>query len=223
MFKQGLLGVLVMTVRVAKAAFAATFLFVCAAKAEPPPPEAFGELPKAELARLSPDGKYLAVIEPIDGRDKIVFLDLTKPDVKPYVLGMQGALASNVIWKSNTRAIGIFHANLDYKYNKGVNAWARAMCADVPKQTAVLLMYNTKFFRSTFNEASIVDMAADDPDHVYMTEWDIWDRRWFDDLFKVDLSTGQAELSLHGGPDTFAFLGDNHGHVECESVQFDKS
>src|SRR5271154_6165515 len=75
-----------------------------------PPAEAFGDLPRAEFARLSPDGNHLAVIRPYDGREKVEIIDLSKPDSTPVVIGMQGGLAGEVLWKSNDRAIAVFHA-----------------------------------------------------------------------------------------------------------------
>jgi dipeptidyl aminopeptidase/acylaminoacyl peptidase len=178
-----------------------------------PPVEAFGSLPGAELARLSPDGKHLAVIKPVNGREKIVFLDLTKPNSTPYVVGMEGALASDVYWKSNDRAICIFHANLTPKWTKGVSSWARAISVVPSTQTAVLLMSNAPYFRANYDEGSIADMDAGDPDHVYMTEVDRWDVDYTLDLYRVDLATGFAEMVLRGNSSTIRFIGDGYGHV----------
>ncbi len=51
----------------------------------------------------------------------------------------------------------------------------------------------------------------DDPNHVYMTEIDRWDRIVSLDLYKVDLTTGVADLITHGTPKTIQFLTDNYG------------
>jgi dienelactone hydrolase len=178
-----------------------------------PPAEAFGSLPGAELARLSPDGKHLAVVKPVDGREKVVFIDLTKPNSTPYIVGMQGGLASDVYWKSNDRAICIFHANLVPKYSKDVGTWARALSVTLSTQTAVLLMSNAPTFGLNYDEASITDMDAGDPDHVFMTELDRWDREYMLDLYRVDLSTGFGEMTLKGNATTARFLGDGYGHL----------
>ena len=178
-----------------------------------PPAESFGSLPGAELARLSPDGKHLAIIKPINGREKVVFVDLSKPDAAPYVVGMEGGLASDVYWKSNDRAICIFHANLNFKWSKGVSAWSRAISVTPSTQTAVLLMSDAPAFKANYNEGSIADIAADDPNHVYMTEVDLWDREYILSLYRVDLATGHAELTLKGNVNTIEFLTDGYGHV----------
>jgi dienelactone hydrolase len=178
-----------------------------------PTAEAFGSLPGAELARLSPDGLHLAIIKPIDGREKVVFVDLTKPSATPYVVGMEGGLAGDVYWKGNDRAICIFHANLSYKWSKGVGAWSRAISVQPSTQKAVLLMYDAPFFRANFDEGSIADLAADDPNHIYMAEVDRWDHEYILDLYRVELTTGHAELTLKGVETTIQFLTDGYGHV----------
>ena len=182
------------------------------AVAAPPPAEAFGSLPGAEFARLSPDGKRLAVVKPINGHEKVAFFDLTKPDSVPYVVGMEGGLAGEVYWKSNDRAICVFHANFKHTRSK-LQTWARALSVDVAAQTATLMMYNAPYFRTNFDVGSIADMAADDPNHVFMTEWDVWDREVMLDFYRVDLTTGAAALAMHGDLHTIGFLSDGYGHL----------
>lgn len=184
-----------------------------------PPVEAFGSLPGAEYAQLSPDGKHLAIIKPVNGVEKVVFVDLTKPDTKPYVVGMQGGLAGEVYWKSNDRAICVFHANLNYTYHRRVSSWSRAVSVTLSNQTAVLLMANAPTFRANYDEGSITDIDANDPDHVFMAEVDLWDRAYTLDLYKVDLATGSADRVYGGDSNTVGFAMDGHGHVVARIEQ----
>jgi dipeptidyl aminopeptidase/acylaminoacyl peptidase len=178
-----------------------------------PPVEAFGNLPAAQSAHLSPDGKRLAIIKPVNGRDKVVFIDLTKPGAAPYIVGMEGAVAGEVYWKSNDRAVCLFHANLTYKFQRGVGAWARAVSVTPSTQTAVLLMYNAPSFRANYNVGAITDIAANDPDHVFMQEVDKWDHEFTLDLYRVDLSTGSADLIFRGTRDTIKYVMDGYGRM----------
>ncbi|MGH6889254.1 MAG: alpha/beta hydrolase family protein [Rhizomicrobium sp.] len=178
-----------------------------------PPAEAFGNLPAAESAQLSPDGKHLAIIRPLDGREKVVFIDLSKRNAAPYIVGMEGGLADQVYWKSNDRAICVFHATLGYKFQRGFSAWSRAISVRLASQTAVLLMNNAPYFRRNFDAGGIVDFSADDPNHVYMTEVDRWDREFTLDLYQVDLTTGAAQLVMRGNRDTDRYIMDGHGHI----------
>lgn len=184
-----------------------------------PPAEAFGSLPGAEYAQISPDGTHLAIVKPVNGVEKVVFVDLMKPDAKPYIVGMQGGLADEVYWKSNDRAICIFHANLDHKYNRRINSWSRAVGVALSSQTAVLLMANAPSFRANYDEGSITDIDAGDPDHVFMTEVDRWDRDYTLDLYKVDLSTGNAERVSGGDRNTVGYAMDGYGHVVAQVEQ----
>lgn len=185
----------------------------------PPPVEAFGSLPGAEYAQLSPDGKHLAIIKPVDGVEKVVFVDLTKPDAKPYIVGMQGGLAGEVWWKSGDRAICVFHANLNYTYYRDVDSYSRALGVTLSTQTAVLLMANAPNFKLNYNEGTITDIDANDPDHVFMTETDRWDRQLTRDLYKVDLATGNADRVLGGDRNTVGFAMDGYGHVVAQVEQ----
>jgi dipeptidyl aminopeptidase/acylaminoacyl peptidase len=178
-----------------------------------PTVEAFGNLPAAEFARLSPDGKHLAIIKPYDGRNQVAFLDLTKANAAPYVVGMQDAVAENVYWKSNDRAICIFHTNLTQAGTKEINTWSRAVSVDPGTHAQVVLLHNAPYFKSNYDVGSIADMDADDPNHVYMTEVDWHDQDYWLDLYRVDLTTGEGDVVLHGGRDTIEFLMDGHGHT----------
>jgi acetyl esterase/lipase len=195
--------------------------FSVSAKAAPPV-EAFGSLPKAEFGRLSPDGKHLALIRAIDGKQKVAILDLAQPDAAPLVIGMQDALAGDVVWKSNRLAICIFHTNLVNKWDKkDLNTWSRALGVDVDAKTQTILMYNAPYLKLNHDVGSIADMDADDPDHIYMTELDRFDRQFLLQLYEVNVATGVGVPIRHGDNDTIEFLTNGHGEVIGQIEQDD--
>jgi acetyl esterase/lipase len=191
----------------------ASLLAVSHAALATPPVDAFGRLPSIELARLSPDGKHLSIVKPVDGHNKCVFIDLTKPDDQPYVVGMEGGLASGVFWKTNDRAICVFHATLKYKHMKAVDTWSRAVSVTLSTRTVVLLMADAPYFRANLDEGSIIDIDAGDPNHVLMEEVDREDREFLLGLYQVSLDTGHAQVLLHQTRDTIQFLTDGYGHL----------
>lgn len=195
------------------AIWAAGLLLSSPLRAEPPTAEIFGNLPEAEMGRISPDGKHLAVVKPYKGYEKVAIIDLTKPDAPPYMVGVQDGLAGNVFWKTNTLLICTFHANFKQKGSKDINAWNRAISADITTQTTTLLMHDAPFLRFNFNTGLIVDRAADDPNHIYIPEQDRWDHIYTLDLYRVDVKTGHAELAMHGNWRTIRFLSDGNGHL----------
>jgi dipeptidyl aminopeptidase/acylaminoacyl peptidase len=178
-----------------------------------PSAESFGNLPAAEFARLSPDGKRLAVIKPADNSEKFFFVDLTQPNSKPIVVGMQEALAADVIWKSNDRAICIFKGNWNKKRANDVHAWSRAMSVDLTAKKAVLLMNDAPGINLNRNLGGVNDIDLDDPDHVLMSEVDQVDIEYVFNLYQVDVATGSAHVALLGNRDTIEFLTDGHGKV----------
>lgn len=188
------------------------FALTARALAAPPPVKAFGSLPAAEYARISPDAHYLAVVKPYAGREKAVIVDLTKDNSKPYVVGMQDANVGEVHWKGD-HLIAIFHANFKKHYDRNFRMFARAVSADPAKRRYVLMMYNAPYFKANRNTGIIDDIAADDPDHVYIPEIDKWDRELIYDLFRVDVRTGAADLARHGNWHTIRFLTDGYSHV----------
>jgi len=192
---------------------ALSFLSAAGAGAAPPPLEAFADLPQVESAKLSPDGNQLAVTRPYNGRMKVAFYDLTKTGVAPEVVGMDGGIAGAVHWKSNDTAIVIFHANIVPRGSHTVWASNRALSVNTTKNTATLMMYNAPYFKVNYGGGNIVDLDADDPDHVYMEETDRRDVDYVLDLYSVQVSTGTATLILRGDADTVAFYTDGYGHV----------
>jgi dienelactone hydrolase len=180
--------------------------------AAPPPAEVFGALPQVVLARLSPDGKRLAVVKPVGGDEKIMFYDLNHTAGQPFAVGMEGGIADTVFWKSNTRALCVFHANLQHTRTKAIESFSRTLSVDVPNRTQVLMMKNFSYLKENSDGGAIVDLAPEDPDHVFMTAYNQWDYQIILDLFHVDMRTGEAELALHGNKDTISYLTDGHGH-----------
>ena len=178
-----------------------------------PPVEAFGNLPEATDARLSPNGKRIAIIKPVDGHNKVVIYDLSQPEGKPYVVGMEGGVAGEMFWKNNNRLICVFHATLKRRGSMDTSAWSRAISVDPDTQTATLMMYNIPFFRANFDAGYVADLDADDPHHVMMPAYNRWDRALILDLYTVELETGAAQLALHGNVNTVGFLTDGHGHI----------
>jgi dienelactone hydrolase len=200
--------------RAAWTAAALSILFYSVPSIAAPPVEAFGSLPKAEFGRLSPDGKHLALIRAIDGKEKVAFLDLTKPDAAPMIIGMQDALAGDVIWKNNKLAICVFHTNLANKWDKkDLNTWSRAIGVDVDAKTQAILMYNAPYLKLNHDVGSIVDMDVDDPDHVYMNELALFDHDFLLQLYQVNVATGIGTPIFHGNNDTIEFLTNGHGGV----------
>jgi len=171
--------------------------------AAPPPVEAFGALPAAKIARLSPDGHRLAVIRPINGVEQVMFLDLTTPNSTPYVVGQAGAIATGVIWKDATHAVCFFRTNVEVVNTARIVALrfatevASITGVDVAAHKEVKLM-----------AGDLQDMDANDPAHIYMEG--VHDEIF--GLFRVNIITGDAEL-LHAMTSGTSYITDGYGGI----------
>ena len=140
-------------------------LSVLSAAAATPPAKAFGELPLAYDADLSPDGKHLAIIVNSNGQYYIATRDTSSGTTALKGTGLGKNIRPQYVkWVNNDRYFVSFikSEELDgvpysvgYIYTRDVNE----------KEGRILLKPN--FFRQWNN--TIVNWLDDDPDHVLMS------------------------------------------------------
>ena len=136
-----------------------------------PSVEAFGSLPVISDARISPDGKHLAIIGPAGGRNAVTAFTLDAPDAKPLRAAFPDADAIGIQWANNNRLICTFKANIRRHDIAVTNEWVRAISVAMDGGNAVVLMHDAPFYNDTFgttDTAGIADKDPADPDHVYM-------------------------------------------------------
>ena len=208
------------------AAIAAAFALAFSTEASfaNPSAEVFGTLPLVTTGSLSPDGKHLALIQPLNGRAGVVIYDLTKPDAQPHSVTVEKGVADSLFWKRNDRLICIFSAALRPKYWPHIEAWQRAITVDANGGDAqVMLLRDQPALQNNLNGARIVDFAADDPWHVYMVAWEtnaamsghapLAFDEYYLNLFRVNVVSGYPEMVLHGTKNSFTYLMDGHGQA----------
>lgn len=206
-----------------------------------PPAEVFGALPTVSSARLSPDGKHLALIGPADGRDAVTVFTLDAPNAKPQRAAFPDAEAVGIKWANNNRLICIFKANIKRHGVNRIDQWVRAISVAMDGSPAVVLMHDTPFYADyygTTETAAIVDQDPADLDHVYMVAYEsdaereakkydrsafssdqeIQSEKWTNDTytlnyFKVNVNTGETELINLGTPETIEYITDGQGHI----------
>jgi len=203
-----------MHVKVMKAGvgpLSALWLVLCASVAQAdaaPPLEAFGALPVFGQASLSPDGKHLAVIRPINGETTVYIHEVANLKAVPHAVAVPGAVAEGVLWPNNDRLICIFRKNQKEVYSRDVYEWSRAVSVDVDGGSPVVLLGNQPTLKLNTNGAAIVDTPPEDPNHVYMLAIE----SWRPSLFRVDVATGAGELVMRSPEGTTTLLMDGHGN-----------
>jgi dipeptidyl aminopeptidase/acylaminoacyl peptidase len=195
-----------------------------------PPVEVFGNLPVITDARISPDGKHLAVIRPINGRPAVTVFELDSPNAKPKDAAFPDAIADRLYWANNNRLICIFHANLKQTYSSDIDQFTRAISVAMDGGNAVVLMGDAP--KQNNWQSGVVDQNPADSDHVLMETAETDDQlhagesrtletvrtmqfvatQYYLDVFNVDVATGEADIIAHGTPNTVRFVMDGAGH-----------
>ena len=198
------------------------FSFVGPGRAAPPA-EAFGSLPQIGGAALSPDGKHLALIAPVNGSPAALIYDLSVPGSPAHAVTIEDALAGYVFWPNNERLIVMFRGTITNRWVSGVQAGTRAVTTDVNGGDAQVLMSDQFFLRYNYSGTAIMGLDADDPHSIFMAAWETNSEMNGDapqlhdiyalNLFLVNVETGGSSLVYHGTPHTVRFLMDGHGHL----------
>jgi len=197
-------------VRALSAALLATSFQLCTdgTALAAPPVEVFGSLPVISDARLSPDGKHLAVVGPIGGRDAITVFTLDKPDAKPMRAAFPDADAVGIQWANSNRLICTFKANIKRKDYNVIEVFERAISVAMDGGPAAILMHDAPFYGDTQgttgtgarDTAGIVDKDPADPDNVYMIAYETADQmagnlKNFNSLSTEDGNTKSAKFA----------------------------
>ena len=178
-----------------------------------PPVEAFGSLPLASDPTLSPDGTHLALVQPYKGRPVAVIraLDGSTP---PVAIPYDDGFIVGVQWANNDRLLITINVNMEWTRDT-VMPWYRTISVDTRGQNAAVMFSNMRgIVRSeNFSSSTIVDLAPEDPAHIYMLMWKQVVEFMKLIVYRVDVNTGVAEEVMQGSPDTGEWIMDGHGHV----------
>ncbi len=194
-----------------------------------PPVEAFGNLPTVTAARISPDGKNLAIIDTIGGHPGVAVFSLIDPTAKVRAAAFPDAVADSIMWVNSNRLICLFRANMKMKWQTGIQVMTRAISVAMDGGKAAVLLHDKPFFRLYHWDSGITDTDATDPNSVYMVADEsnaemngdtpkVYDQLYLN-LFRVNVDTGLSQLVLHGDDHTVAFLMDGSGHVVSQVEQ----
>lgn len=187
----------------------------------PLPVEAFFAKPALDCAKLSPNGKYLAVVQVGAGKNDpeiLLIQDLATGKTTPILnFNVKGITVDWVLWKNDNRLIlGLTQLDikrqgdkpngdiLSYKYG------AFLMAVDREGKNLVQFLQGGFWTPRRGSNASLLDKLKNDPDHILATapDSDLNTAAW-----KVDIHTGAAVVVEPGRRDVDAWRTDSTGAI----------
>jgi len=171
-----------------------------------PPPEAFGQLPLAYDAAISPDGKNIAIFYNSKGNYGVYVMPLNgnKKNAEYISLG-DGVKPKFLKWVNDTRWVASIKRQEEYK---GTPFTASFLYTSDIKIGDGKLVVKPKIFRQ-FNDV-VVDWLEDDPEHILMA----FSGQQFDaypDIKKVNVATGKAKTVKRGISGIEYWMTDDNG------------
>lgn len=181
-----------------------------ATRAAPAPVEAYAELPDAEGARLSPDGRRLAFIGVRDGHAALLVEDLDGQERTKVLTTGDGEL-TRILWKSDQRLVIALRFAASGPLLKISRTRLVALDRDGGHMVELVQSKNGDFQPQV--QDRIISELPDDPDHLllqlpwidrsttrYTAGNDFNDRIHHPEVVRVDVHTGATErvVRQHG-------------------------
>jgi len=161
-----------------------------------PSAKAFGELPKAWDAAISPQGDMLAMIVNVDGAYVVAVQNFADGQTmnKPWVLSLGKEVRPGFVkWVNDQRFVVSIRQNESYRGTPFTMSYL--FTGDINQRTGKLLVVPDDMFRQ-FNDR-VVDWLEDDPNHILMAYSDeAYDP--FPDIKKVNVQTGKDQTVMRG-------------------------
>lgn len=138
-----------------------------------PPAKAFGQLPMAYDAAISPNGDLLAAIINIRGEYAVVVQPTEGKGMKPKIAPLgEGITPGYIKWINNDRWAVSIKRQQTFRGTPFTSSFLYSY--DLKTDDQGLIVHPKKMFRQ-FNDR-VIDWLEDDPDHILMTysevEWD---------------------------------------------------
>ncbi len=173
-----------------------------------PPAKAFGELPVAFDADLSPDGKQLATIINVEGTYYVLTRQIDSDGSKMETVSLgEDWRPRYVKWVNNERYV-VSIAKSESNRNTNLPYTVTQLFTDSLSDKQPRLMLKSNTFRQ-FNDL-VVDWLEDDPDHILM-EFSKSGSNIYPSIYKVNVITGKSKLVLNSRTGVQHWIADTNG------------
>ena len=159
-----------------------------------PPAKAFGELPKAYDAAISPDGNELAIIVNVKGVYGILAQKVDGSTEKPWFISLGEEIKPRYVkWVNNSRFV--VSINKSEKFGSTPFTVGYLYTGDINSREGRFVVKPRGMFRQFNNR--VVDWLENDPEHILMAYSDEqWDP--YPDIKKVKVATGRDSTVKRG-------------------------
>lgn len=182
--------------------FTATLTLSSAFAAQSPSVEDLFRNPEFSGMQLSPNGKYIATLAPIDGRQNIVVFETAGlKNVKPLT-GLDDQDVDGFFWANDD----VIVFTMDTDGNEGFGLYAVDRDRDKPK---IRTLIKPEITREGVRFATVISTVPDDPDHI-VVQWNKRSLRYFG-LYKVDVRKGRPEQMTDSLQNVSGWLVDHDG------------
>ncbi len=168
--------------------------------------EHFFKKPQFAGFQLSPDGKNLGVLAPVEGRMNLIILNLK--DRKPVlVTGEKDQDISGFMWANNNRLLFF----MDKDGNESFGIFAVNKDASKFRMLAEPAESQARQGRRVIEVTSVLDVLIDDEDNVLVTNNKR--RPANPDIYKMNINTGRKKLVTRNPGDIVGWTTDWDGNV----------
>jgi dipeptidyl aminopeptidase/acylaminoacyl peptidase len=181
----------------------------------------FAAPPGFRSASISPGGKFIAQVAPVDGVDNVVILPL-EPGAKPSRFAIQDSAAVGVLWRDDERLIATLRSLV--KFNRASRfyntAFDRYVLSPTGARPPVALRKNREFVSS--GASSIVDLDPNGTNSAYTSSLALFKQMYIGpyvpdyftyDLLKMNLDNGGFQVAQKGEQNTVRWIMDGEGKV----------
>ena len=213
----------------------AALLSAAPAAAQKADPAHYGALPNVSEAQISPDGRYLALLQTINATSAVVFYDLDDPEATPTGVGVGAANARGIIWANNDKVLLQISQSSTVSTVSGLKVMEFFRWVSVSKeaQKASVLFGNEPGYYLS-EAGTFYTVMADDPErgvfsrtmrlrganrpNSRLNRGDVFVSK----LFSVNLKNGRIRILETGNENTDAWLVNNDGSAAAR-IDYDQS
>ncbi len=170
------------------------------------PLETFFKKPQFAGFQLSPNGKELAALAPINGRMNLVIVDLATRKPRA-VTGVKEQDVSGFLWANNERLL--FFMDKDGSESFGI--FAVNSDGSLPRTLVEPFETQIKAGHSVIRYTTILDVLQDEPDYVLVSSNDR--RASNPDVFKMNIINGRKKLIQRNPGNVTGWMTDWDGNV----------